>query len=236
MTPPAPLPIEVQVDTEAGLVISLDGEVLGLIEDGTVESHTDPETGQLRHSWVAKSLQETVLPLIVTEEDAERVLERIARSDARTLAAESLLKAVQGRLVAEAERRRRSAEWLRRRFGPELEAWARPRLQGRRRTLALAYGAIAFRKQPARLKVLDQAAAVRWAEASRPELVRITKSVSAPQVAAALQEDLKLGFTDELPDWLEVTEPGESVRIETGLGRAPATEAIEGGDAAPADD
>ena len=57
----------------------------------------------------------------------------------------------------------RKQEWLKR-FTPALESWARQTLEhAKSRSIKMAYGTLKFRKNPDRMEVLDEAAAIQWA-------------------------------------------------------------------------
>jgi hypothetical protein len=78
----------------------------------------------------------------------------------------------------EQNRARRTEEFFVRRFGAELEAWARRRIAeqgGRRKSVAVPAGTAGFRAEPPRLVVEDERAVILWAKTSCPEVVQVTE-------------------------------------------------------------
>jgi phage host-nuclease inhibitor protein Gam len=83
------------------------------------------------------------------------------------------------------------------RYGPQLRDYARQKLQeqgGKAKSVHLPAGTLAFRKQPPKLVVEDEAAVIAWARKNQPELVTILESLSK----SGLNEYVKQ--TGDLPD------------------------------------
>lgn len=91
--------------------------------------------------------------------------------------------------AAELRRAEREEAWMLRRFGPALEGWLRGELErrgGRRRSVALPAGTLGLRRQPARLEVVDEAAAGAWCTRHLPDAVRVAvEAVGAAAVELA---------------------------------------------------
>lgn len=84
----------------------------------------------------------------------------------------------------ELRRAEREESWLLRRFGAELETWARAELErrgSRRRSLDLPGGAVGFRLQPPRLGVEDEQAVLNWCRHHLPVALRVTVEASDAQ-------------------------------------------------------
>ena len=96
------------------------------------------------------------------------------------------------------------------RFGQELEAFAAARLAGKKkRSIALPAGVVGFRKQPARMAVEDEAAALAWAKAhgvtSAVVVVPATEKLSKSELAKAVMAGVP-GAAGEIPDGARMTE------------------------------
>jgi hypothetical protein len=214
----------VAVDEDGYVFELLTGEVVGLASEGVlaeVPFERPDGTVELVAGWSVVEAGEDDAArewTIATEADADRVLERISRAESRAVAVGMLREQVLARLGAEERRFLSRAEWERRRWGSQLEAFARKQLGGgKRKTLNLAHGSVAFRKTQGRTTLTNMAEAVAWAEENHPEIVRVAKSVTATAARKAVEEDLKSGFLDEEPLWIEIAPPGDSCRIETGI-------------------
>ncbi|HSI34764.1 MAG: host-nuclease inhibitor Gam family protein [Phycisphaerae bacterium] len=97
---------------------------------------------------------------------------------------------------AERETRRvqREEEFFFRRFGEELEAWARSQLRGRRKCVALPAGRIGFRRAAAKLTVTNPEAVLRWARKHCPEAVIVIERLSKSALNKRFKQD------GEVPD------------------------------------
>lgn len=126
------------------------------------------------------------------------------------------IEAEQTRVKAQAEKRiqeldsdRKRLEYL---YASRLEAWSRAeltKLGGKRKTLTLLQGSIAFRTVPTTLRVTDRAAAQQWIQTNQPELMTTTTTTSYD-----LKKYLDLAKkTGEALPGIEATEPHESVTI-----------------------
>ena len=82
----------------------------------------------------------------------------------------------------EQERAAKEEDFFLRRFGPELEAWTRSQLTGKKKSIPLPGGTVGFRKKAERLIVDDDRAIVAWAKQAHPELVVTVVKESVPAV------------------------------------------------------
>lgn len=203
-------PAEIDPD---GWVVSEDGEILGRPDEGEWSDRPDPVTGEVLSCW--RPLPDRCWA-VRTDADAEAVLDRLGREEAAADAVATRRKAMLDRFDRLESIHRNRAAYIRRRFGTQLADLARSRLAGgRKRSYTLANGTIRFRTTRGTVRVVNMEQAVRWAEACRPELVRVKKDVLASEAAKAVEEDLSLGLIDMAPGWLEISGPGETVAIET---------------------
>ena len=109
---------------------------------------------------------------------------------------------------AELEQRRaqREEDFLLRRFGGELEAWARQQVAEQhdgRRSVSLPAGSVGFRTEPRRLAITDDNRLIAWCRANLPCAIRVIESVPK----TPLMEHIKL--TGEVPDGAELHGGGE---------------------------
>ena len=109
---------------------------------------------------------------------------------------------------AELEQRRaqREDDFLLRRFGSELEAWARRQIAQQhdgRRSVSLPAGSVGFRVAPTRLAVTDEKRLLAWCRTHLPSAIRTVESVPK----TPLIEHLKI--TGECPDGTELQGGGE---------------------------
>lgn len=98
----------------------------------------------------------------VTDEDsANWVLEKIMDEEVDMVRLETKLKALQENIQSQIQTKQRRAEWLRMKFGPELEQFARKQLEGQKaKTLKMDYGQLSLRTVKGGLRVKDADAAL----------------------------------------------------------------------------
>lgn len=110
----------------------------------------------------------------------------------------------------EQRRARREEDFLLRRFGVELEAWARRQIARQhdgRRSVSLPAGSVGFRVGPTRLAITDEKRLLAWCRTHLPSAIRTVESVPK----TPLIEHLKL--TGECPDGTELQGGGERFHI-----------------------
>lgn len=113
---------------------------------------------------------------------------------------------------AELEQRRAQREeaFLLRRFGGELEAWARQQIAQQhdgRRSVGLPAGCVGFRAELTRLAINDEKRLLAWCRVHLPTAIRVIESVPK----TPLMEHIKL--TGECPDGAELQGGGERFHI-----------------------
>lgn len=114
--------------------------------------------------------EEPVVPeafRVKDEDSANWVLRHINEAKARAARAKAFA-------AKEQERAKREEDFFVRRFGPELEAWAKQNLPAKKKSISLPAGTVGFRKQAEHLAVDDDAALLAWAKQAHPELVVTT--------------------------------------------------------------
>lgn len=159
-------------------------------------------------------------PFQVTDEDsANWVLEKLLNAEADIARERMKLRAVEERAQANIKRHERRVEWLKARFGPELEAYAAQALEGKKsRTLSLLFGKLAFRKKAGGLRLADEALALEWAKKHCPDAVKVTEAFRISAIPA--EEATRLtGLDQEVLDvtGLRYEGPSETFSISTGV-------------------
>lgn len=107
---------------------------------------------------------------------------------------------------AETLRAERQEAFLLRRFGDELEAWAREQIgkqHGRAKSIALPAGVLGFRREPTKLIVVDERALVGWCHAHLPVAIKTTESLLKSEVQSHIKT------TGECPAGAEIGGGGE---------------------------
>lgn len=192
--------------------------------DGQIIEHEgywiDTSTGE-----IVGLVEEKPAFRVTDRESAEWVLEKMDAAECEASGLETRLAAIQERMQTMIREKRKRVEWLRMRFGAELEQFAREQLVGAKtKTLKTPWGNLALRTVPGRLalregvetrytQMLDSEDEARnlpllqWAIDNRPECVKATLEF---QVS-------KLPKDAELPDqFFEQTEPVEKFDIKVG--------------------
>jgi Bacteriophage Mu Gam like protein len=135
---------------------------------------------------------------------------------------------------AEIEQRRaqREEQFLLRRFGIELEAWARQQIARQhddRRSVSLPAGSVGFRTEPTRLAIVDEQRLLVWCQTNLPSAIRVIESVPK----TPLMDHITV--TGEVPDGAEIQGGGErfhitakNLGIDKGARDEPAEEEAEG--------
>jgi hypothetical protein len=137
---------------------------------------------------------------------AEWILEMLLTAESETAALEVRKRVVIDNIESMQRDHERRAIWLRERFGPELEAWARSELEGKKqRTVKTPWGRLSFRRRKARLVVDDESKAIAWAVDNCAEAVKTTSKFLVSQVPDEL-----------MPDGCHVEPERDGFSIETG--------------------
>lgn len=145
---------------------------------------------------------------------ADWVLSKIAEEEAEVLALTARLEALHANLNRMRKVHANRVNFLRWKFAPELEAFARSQLTGKSRTLTLPHGSIAIRRVPESFKVGDLDKTIAYVEGIDPSLVRVTKAVTtkeAKQAAEFIGESL-----EDVPGLVRTPEH-ETVTVRTGI-------------------
>jgi hypothetical protein len=101
----------------------------------------------------------------------------------------------------EQRRARREEDFLIRRFGGELEAWARKQIAQQldaRRSVSLPAGCVGFRTEPTRLTITDDKRLFAWCRTNLPSAIRVIESVPKTPLMKHIE------LTGECPDGAEL--------------------------------
>lgn len=173
----------------------------------------DPETGEV--------LGMASLPKpefrVEDAESADWVLKKICDAESEAARIKMVLASVQERLETEIKAQLRRVEYLKYRFGPDLEHFAKENLPKGKKTWKGVWGEVSFRSTKSRLDIVDEEKAIAWAksDAALEVAVKVTeklnKSELPQEVVGRLLDDPEsakvIGF--------EVIPSSESVSIKT---------------------
>ena len=132
-------------------------------------------------------------------DSAEWLVRKLVEADAH-------IRQVHQQADREVRRTERERDFLRMRYGPQLERWTRQQVEqskGRRKSVLLLSGTVGFRRVPAKLVVDDAPAALAWAKRHCLRAVVFTEKLSKTSLAKHLHE------TGELPEGARVQSAGE---------------------------
>jgi hypothetical protein len=188
------LQLEVQAQVEEATTV-IDGFIVGI------------ETGDVY--GLAEQTKEFTVDSATA---AEWVLEKLSEAEGRVVGLKAELAGVQERFASRIKEQERRSEWLRARFGPELEEFAKTQLDGKSRTWKGTYGSVAFRSTAAKVVALDQTKAVAWAAKNCPDAVKTVQSFLISNVPDSVKA---LMLEKGAPDGFDIIPAGESVSIKT---------------------
>jgi len=169
----------------------------------------DDETGEVLgyDEWRADSL-----------EKVEWVLEKMLHRETTLAALKERKRALDANIDAMILAEQKALAGLHRRFGPDLEQFARAELfsrGARTKTLMTPFGSISFRIVQGTVKIVDMARAVAWAEDEAPDIVR--KEVTPTDLADSWKRTT--GTEPEESPLLLVTPGGERMYVRTGVAK-----------------
>jgi hypothetical protein len=195
------------------LRLAQNGDPLSVVDGFLVNEETGEILGlaEQDHGWQVDS-----------PDKADWVLSLMAQEEAQLEALEMRKQALLHNLERMAKEHERRLDYLRYRFGGGLQSVARAELEGgKSRTLRLPHGSLAFRKVAGSSAIKDMDAAVAWAAANAPSLVRTTTKTDVLAGEAAKMLDAIYGENNPArayPAWMERTDPRETFTIKTGIG------------------
>lgn len=117
---------------------------------------------------------------------------------------------VQTWAAAELRRAQREEEFFLRRYGTELEAWARRQIEIQhdgRKSVSLPAGVMGFRIEQARLDLTDESALLAWCKTHLPAAIKTVESIMKTTVT----EHIKT--TGECPSGAEIGGGGEKFYV-----------------------
>lgn len=141
------------------------------------------------------------------QSSAEWVLEKLHEAESQVAAIAARRSVLLANLEAMERPIMHRVEWLRMRFGRELEEWAKRELAGQKvRSVRTPFGALSFRKVKAQLVVDDEKQAAAWAKAQAPEAVKVTEKFLVSRVPAGA-----------VPPGCHIAPARESFTVKTGV-------------------
>lgn len=151
------------------------------------------------------------------EDSANWVLEKRAAIEAGIVARTALLEAAQRNIQALINAERRKLSYWDFRFSPSLTKWAKTMLTGKSKTLQLAQGKIAFRATKGSSSIINDEAAIAFAQDYLPSAIKRKEWVTVTDALKAIEAAKQATGEDIRPDWIVSTGPSESVTISTGI-------------------
>jgi hypothetical protein len=185
----------------------------------------DSETGEL----LGAALPQPAF-VVDSEEAASWVLGKILDAEAAVAAIDSTPDVIRARAVlenAERIRKERAArlDWLKRRFEPELGAFARKQLDGKKtKTWKTVLGSVSLKTKNGGVRMTDEARALAWAKMHAPEAVKTTERFLISELPdEALTTIVRALNGPATPDEeplraaFELVQDDETVHIKTGV-------------------
>lgn len=142
----------------------------------------DPATGEV--------VEITALPKpdfrVTDAESADWVLKKICDAESEIARLDMVLASVRERLEADRKAQARRVEYLKAKFGADLEEFAKENLPKGKRTWHGTWGEVAFRSTKPRLDIEDDAKALAWAKASplTESAVKVTEKLNKSELPA----------------------------------------------------
>lgn len=143
---------------------------------------------------------------------ADWVLQKLCDAESEIARRKLIIASVIERQETEIRAQERRVEYLKFRFGHELEAFAKDNLPANKKTWKGTYGEVSFRFTSPRLDVVNEGDAIRWAQANAPDAVKVETSLLKSKLPAELL-DLPAAALGSIG--LGVVPAGESVTIKT---------------------
>lgn len=209
------IPPDAEVYVEHGIIYAeVDGELIriGLEEEGTfLQSQT--EDGQTIYRW--KPSETRFVP--DTRDKVDWVLAQILDRETDALSVLTKLETITRNLQRVRSKLLGDADWLRTRYHVDIERVARDELAKSKKpgkTLVLTHGTISFRNSSGTNAVKDMDSALEWMEQYAPDLIKVTRSVTATNARTAIDNAKREGKIAVDPRWIDSTGPRESMTIE----------------------
>ena len=143
---------------------------------------------------------------------ADWVLQKLCDAESEIARRRLIIASVIERQETEIRAQERRIEYLKFRFGQELEAFAKENLPANKKTWKGTYGEVSFRLTSPRLDVVNEGDAIRWAQANAPDAVKVETSLLKSKLPAELL-DLPAAALGSMG--LSAVPAGESVTIRT---------------------
>jgi len=177
------------------------------------DSYYDFETGE----YVGDKLPDE---FHVTDESSfEWVMEKIFNAEAELLAEAEKIKALLANYERKKNRAQAKIDWFKARFSPEVEQYAKSKLDGKAKFVECPFGRVSFRTKKGGLRVSDKDLALGLAKLSGwTDAIKVTEEFQISKLTEAQKEVLT---AKPLPEGCGfVIEPdSETCTITTGVGK-----------------
>jgi hypothetical protein len=206
------------VDETDGFLYDADGEILELDSEGNVFSADGRKLGHI--SEVDRTDRHAPARFQVTNRDeAEWALARRSDIEASMVALRARQDAHFRHLQSQIDEQARKLRWWEYRFESGVIGVARRLLKGKGKTAQFDNGRIAFRTVPPSTQIIDESAAIAWAEKWCPAIVKRKAWVTATDIKKAKAEVEADTEAPQVLPFLATSEPRESISIKTGIER-----------------
>lgn len=160
----------------------------------------DAETGEVLRPYIAEGFS------VKDQASFDWVMKKILDAETDMNARQMKHNFILEQMKAEMKQAQSRVEWLKARFGPELEAYASQRIEeeqakrpGKKvsKTIQSLFGKVSFRTVAGRLKVKDDEKALDWAKKFFPGAVKVTEAFQISLVPDGVKAEIDLALTDE---------------------------------------
>jgi len=150
-------------------------------------------------------------------ESADWVLKKICDAESEAARIQLVLASVKERLETEVKAQLRRAEYLKYRFGGELEHFAKENLPSGKKTWKGVWGEVSFRTTKPRLDIVDEARAIEWAKSSSDcaTAVKVTEKLNKSELPIETVELLLNDPESAAVAGFDVIPASESMTIKT---------------------
>jgi hypothetical protein len=135
---------------------------------------------------------------VTDEKSADWVLEKLMDSETQVARLNIKLKALTENIQTQIKAEERKQNFLKFKFGPALEHFARVALEGKKtKTLPLTFGKLSLRTVKGGLRVADAQKALEWAKNFFPGAIKVTETFQISLVPDGVKGEIDLALTDE---------------------------------------
>jgi len=160
----------------------------------------DADTGEILRPYIAEGFS------VKDQASFDWVMKKILDAETDMNARQMKHNFVLEQMKAEMKQAQSRVEWLKARFGPELEAYASQRIEeeqakrpGKKvsKTIQSLFGKVSFRSVAGGVRVKDPSKALEWAKRFFPESIKVSEAFQISLVPDGVKGEIDLALTDE---------------------------------------